>query len=211
MTLKTNTEIKNFLKSTSSIILGVDEVGRGCIAGPVCAGVVIFRPASKSNLSRYVDSKSISEANREILALEIQSEHHCALGWSTVEEVDELNIRQASLLAMRRAVETLHLNQKMIPAQCLVLVDGRDTIPNLVSFHQRSVIKGDQYVRQISAASIVAKVARDKLMKEFALKHTEYGFENHKGYGTEQHRNAIKKYGITSLHRKTFGGVKEYI
>ena len=211
MTPKTNTEIKNFLKATSSIILGVDEVGRGCIAGPVCAGVVIFRPESKSKLSRYVDSKTISEEIREILALEIQNEHHFALGWSTVDEVDELNIRQASLLAMKRAVESLILNQKIIPAQCLVLVDGRDTIPNLASFQQQSVIKGDQYVRQISAASIVAKVARDKLMKEFALKYSKYGFENHKGYGTEQHKNAIKKFGITDLHRKTFGGVKEYI
>ena len=211
MILKTSIQIKNFLKANSSLIIGVDEVGRGCIAGPVCAGVVIFRPESKSKLSRYVDSKTISEEKREALALEIQSEHHCALGWSSVEEVDELNIRQASLLAMKRAIETLISNQKINPAECLVLVDGRDTVPNLALFQQRSVIKGDQHVRQISAASIVAKVARDNLMKEFSVTHTEYGFQNHKGYGTEEHRNAIKKFGITNLHRKTFGGVKEYI
>lgn len=211
MIKKPSTQIRNFLKATSSLIIGVDEVGRGCIAGPVCAGVVIFRPESKSKLSRYVDSKSINEEKREALALEIQNEHHCAVGWSSVEEVDELNIRQASLLAMKRAVESLFLIQKINPVDCIVLVDGRDTIPNLALFQQRSVIKGDQYVRQISAASIVAKVARDKLMKEFSLTHAEYGFQNHKGYGTEEHRNAIKKFGITSVHRKTFSGVKEYI
>jgi ribonuclease HII len=211
VTLKLSLEIKNFLKANSSLIIGVDEVGRGCIAGPVCAGVVIFRPESKSKLSCYVDSKTISEEKREALALEIQNEHHCALGWSSVEEVDELNIRQASLLAMKRAIELLITTQKIKTSECIVLVDGRDTVPNLASLQQRSVIKGDQHVRQISAASIVAKVARDQLMKEFSITHTEYGFENHKGYGTEEHRNAIKKYGITSLHRKTFGGVKEYI
>lgn len=186
-------------------------MGRGCIAGPVCAGVVIFRPESKSKISRYVDSKTISEETREHLAQEIQHEHISALGWATVQEVDELNIRQASLLAMKRAVEEILNHKKIEPFECLVLVDGRDTIPNLDQFQQYSVIKGDQLVRQISAASIVAKVARDKLMTEFSAKHTEYGFEKHKGYGTELHRNAIKKFGITEYHRKTFGGVKEYI
>lgn len=212
MTLKTNIQIKNILQSSpSSIILGVDEVGRGCIAGPVCAGVVIFRPESNSRLDRYVDSKTINEDKRQALALEIQNEHYCALGWSSVEEIDELNIRQASLLAMRRAVEELIKNQKIKKQDIMILVDGRDVIPDIVSYKQYSVIKGDQLVRQISAASIVAKVARDKLMKEFSFSHAEYGFENHKGYGTEEHRNAIKKFGITNLHRKTFGGVKEYI
>lgn len=211
MILKTSLQIQNILSATSSLILGVDEVGRGCIAGPVCAGVVIFRPESKSDLSRYVDSKTISEEKREAIATEIQNEHLSALGWATVEEVDELNIRQASLLAMKRAVDLLIQNQKINPKQCLILVDGRDIIPDLAHMDQHSVIKGDQLVRQISAASIVAKVARDKFMKEFSVKHTEYGFEKHKGYGTELHRNAIKKFGITEQHRKTFGGVKEYI
>jgi len=209
--LKSNIQINKILSATSSLILGVDEVGRGCIAGPVCAGVVIFRPESKSDLSRYVDSKTINQEKREAIATEIENEHLSALGWATVEEVDELNIRQASLLAMKRAVDLLIQNQKINPQQCLILVDGRDIIPDLVNFDQHSVIKGDQLVRQISAASIVAKVARDKFMKEFSVKHTEYGFEKHKGYGTELHRNAIKKFGITEQHRKTFGGVKEYI
>lgn len=211
MIKKPSLKIQNILSATSSLILGVDEVGRGCIAGPVCAGVVIFRTESKSDLSRYVDSKTINEQKREALATEIQTEHLSALGWATVEEVDELNIRQASLLAMKRAVDLLIQKQKINPAQCVVLVDGRDIIPDLARFDQHSVIKGDQLVRQISAASIVAKVARDKFMKEFAIKHAEYGFEKHKGYGTELHRNAIKKFGITEQHRKTFGGVKEYI
>lgn len=211
MIKKPSPKIQNILSATSSLILGVDEVGRGCIAGPVCAGVVIFRSESKSNLNRYVDSKTINEEKREALALEIQTEHLSALGWATVEEVDELNIRQASLLAMKRAVDCLIQTKKIKPKDCVVLVDGRDIIPDLGAFDQHSVIKGDQLVRQISAASIVAKVARDKFMKEFSVKHTEYGFEKHKGYGTELHRNAIKKFGITEQHRKTFGGVKEYI
>ena len=211
MTLKPSFKIQNILQATSSFILGVDEVGRGCIAGPVCAGVVIFRPESKSNLNRYVDSKTINEEKREALALEIETEHFCALGWSTVEEIDKLNIRQASLLAMKRAVDHLIQTKNINPAKCKILVDGRDVIPNLGPFEQHNVIKGDQLIRQISAASIVAKVARDKFMKEFSLKHIEYGFEKHKGYGTELHRNAVKKFGITEQHRKTFGGVKEYI
>ena len=181
MLLKSNIQINKILSVTSSLILGVDEVGRGCIAGPVCAGVVIFRPESKSDLSRYVDSKTINQEKREAIATEIENEHLSALGWATVEEVDELNIRQASLLAMKRAVDLLIQNQKINPQQCLILVDGRDIIPDLVNFDQHSVIKGDQLVRQISAASIVAKVARDKFMKEFSVKHTEYGFEKHKG------------------------------
>ncbi len=211
MILKLNIQIQKILKTTSSLILGVDEVGRGCIAGPVCAGVVILKPQSKTNLSLYVDSKKINESVREQLAEEIRREHLCALGWASVAEIDKLNIRQASLLAMKRAIDNLILIQKINPHDCLILVDGRDIIPNLDHVDQHSVIKGDQLVRQISAASIVAKVARDQLMKKLSLEQPQYGFEKHKGYGTEKHRNAIKKFGITEIHRKTFGGVKEYI
>ncbi|MBC7458594.1 MAG: hypothetical protein H7235_09965, partial [Bdellovibrionaceae bacterium] len=125
MSLKPSLKIQNILKATSSLILGVDEVGRGCIAGPVCAGVVIFRPESKSDLFRYVDSKTIKEDKRQVLALEIETEHLSALGWATVEEVDELNIRQASLLAMKRAIDLLIQKQKINFKDCIVLVDGR--------------------------------------------------------------------------------------
>lgn len=211
-----NLEIKSFLESSSLTILGVDEVGRGCIAGPVCAGVVIFNLESKSNLSRYVDSKLIKPQVRQVLSDEITEQHQSAIGWSTVEEIDELNIRQASLLAMHRAVLSLiekykYKTNKIENKKMVILVDGIDVIPNLEDIKQFSVIKGDQLVRQISAASIIAKVARDHLMKEISIQHHVYGFEKHKGYGTVLHRDAIKKYGITNYHRKTFAGVKEYI
>lgn len=206
-----NLKIKSILKTTTSTILGVDEVGRGCIAGPVCAGVVIFRPESQSDLSKYVDSKTIKENIREARAKEILNEHYSALGWSSVEEVDELNIRQASLLAMNRAVTELFKKYKFKKTEVLILVDGLDTVPNIDGVEQHNVIKGDQLVRQISAASIIAKVARDTLMKEVSLEYSEYGFEKHKGYGTEAHRKAIQKYGVTTYHRKSFGGVKEHL
>lgn len=191
--------------------MGIDEVGRGCIAGPVCAGVVIFNSQSKAKIENYVDSKLISATQRELLSAEIQSEHLWALGWASVEEVDQLNIRQASLLAMSRAFNQLSQLKQSDLKDCIVLVDGKDTVPHIVSSAQYSVVKGDQIVRQISAASIIAKVARDQLMQNISLEHPEYGFEKHKGYGTEEHRNAIKKFGVTSYHRKTFAGVKEFI
>ncbi len=209
--LSNQIKVKEILATTSLSIVGVDEVGRGCIAGPVCAGVVIFNPLSKSNLKNYVDSKSIREAQRQQLSEEILSEHMCALGWATVNEIDQINIRQAALLAMRRAVLELTESYKIQIDQQLLMIDGLDIIPNLVGYKQQNVIKGDQLLRQISAASIIAKVARDNLMKNFSLEHPEYGFENHKGYGTVTHRKAIEKFGVTTYHRRTFAGVKEYI
>lgn len=191
----------------------MDEVGRGCIAGPVCAGAVIFNLEIKSNTKLYQDSKKISESNRELISEEIKKNHLWALGWASAEEVDQLNIRQASLLAMKRAVDTLLFQDKIqiIKQDKIILIDGRDNLPNFVLCPQQSVIKGDQKVKQISAASIVAKVARDQFMKAEAKKYPGYGFEKHKGYGTEEHRNAIAKKGITKIHRKTFGGVKEWL
>lgn len=204
-------QIKELLKTTTSVIIGVDEVGRGCIAGPVCAGVVIFKAPQSSKIKKYVDSKTIDEKKREALAAEILADHHCALGWASAEEVDQLNIRQASLLAMNRATSALIQKEEFQISDFLILVDGLDVVPNLEGCQQRNVIKGDSLVRQISAASIIAKVARDRLMKEISLKYPEYGFEKHKGYGTKEHRHAIQKFGVTSHHRKTFGGVKEYL
>lgn len=193
-------------------IVGVDEVGRGCIAGPVCAGVVFLKDYSL-DFSRYVDSKTIPEEKRESLAQEITENHFSALGWASVEEIDQINIRQASLLAMKRALTELlkNISTQESKKDFFALIDGRDVIPNFDLCQQQSVIKGDQKVRQISAASIIAKVARDQLMKKMSNQYLEYGFNLHKGYGTEAHRHAIKKYGVTEIHRKTFAGVKEYL
>ena len=199
--------------------MGVDEVGRGCIAGPVCAGVVVFndKNLTDADLETYIDSKKIPEHKRDIISEQIKKDHYFALGWATPDEIDELNIRQATLLAMSRAVIALHkqLLKKIDISKGTLLVDGRDIIPLLVpifgELEQRAIIQGDKQVRQISAASIVAKVARDQLMKKMSVDYPQYGFEKHKGYGTEVHREAVEKHGVLSIHRKSFGGVKEFI
>ncbi len=199
---------KKILLSLPQPLIGVDEVGRGCLAGPVCAGVVILDESKP--FEHYVDSKTLSEEKREALAYDICANHMFAIGWASAREIDQVNIRQATFLAMKRALENLY---KKYPKFKMagVVIDGRDILPNLGLTRQLAIIKGDQHVRCISAASIVAKVARDHLMIDMALQHPDYGFEKHKGYGTEYHRKAIAKVGITNHHRKTFGGVKEYI
>lgn len=191
------------LSSLEAPHIGIDEVGRGCLAGPVTAAAVILK--SNRGIQRYQDSKTIKEEHREIIAAEILENHHVAIGWATVEEIDELNILQATFLAMTRAVQLLQIKSGTI------LVDGRDKIPNLVGFKQRPVIQGDKKVRVISAASIVAKVARDQFMKDLAKEFHEYGFEKHKGYGTLYHRQQIQRVGPSQWHRQSFGGVKEFI
>lgn len=191
------------LSSLEAPLIGIDEVGRGCLAGPVTAAAVILK--SNRGVDRYQDSKTIKEEHREIIAAEILQNHHVAIGWASVEEIDELNILQATFLAMTRAVEQLQVKSGTI------LVDGRDKIPNLVGFTQRPVIQGDKKVRVISAASIVAKVARDQFMKDLAKEFNEYGFEKHKGYGTLYHRQQIQRVGPSQWHRQSFGGVKEFI
>lgn len=186
-------------------LIGIDEVGRGCLAGPVYAAAVLFN--SDTDIRLYQDSKKLTEIQRNELAQSIQQHHQFAIGIATVEEVDRVNIRQATFLAMRRAVEGLRLQNK----SATLLVDGRDTVPNLEGFHQVAIIQGDDQVRLIAAASIVAKVARDQFMSELAESHKDYGFEKHKGYGTLFHREQIQKHGPTVWHRQTFAGVKEHL
>jgi len=184
-------------------VIGVDEVGRGCLAGPVYAAAVSFKSDILSDL--VTDSKLLSEKRREELAKEILLHHHVGIGFATVEEIDEINILQASLLAMKRAVEKLEVSSGHI------LIDGNQKIPNMsMSFKQTTVVKGDLRVALISAASIVAKVTRDQLMKELALQYPHYGFEAHKGYSTAVHKKSIATYGPCIVHRKSFSGVKEY-
>lgn len=189
--------------SLNTPIIGVDEVGRGCLAGPVTAAAVIFN--SEVDIKKYKDSKQLKEVDRDLLSKSIHQNHLVGIGWSSVEEIDELNILQASFLAMQRAIEKLKVKSGTI------LVDGNHCIPNLGQFDQRAIIKGDQKVRLISAASIVAKVARDNFMKKLALDFIQYGFEKHKGYGTAYHREQIQSAGPCPWHRQSFGGVKEHI
>ncbi len=193
-----------------SPLIGIDEVGRGCLAGPVVAGAVIFK--SDIDQEIYIDSKKTNESQREILAASVHRHHFVGIGWASVEEIDQINILQATFLAMRRAIEKLNLPKaQKNETRGTLLIDGRDRIPKLDHFEQRPIIKGDQKVRLISAASLVAKVARDQFMVELSQTGAQYGFEKHKGYGTLFHRNQIQKLGPTKWHRQTFGGVKEYI
>ena len=191
------------LKSLTTPLIGVDEVGRGCLAGPVVAAAVVFK--STTDVRKYRDSKEIEEDQRIILSKSIHLHHHVAIGWASVEEIDEVNILQATFLAMQRAIEQLGFLNGTI------LVDGRDRIPNIAGFDQRPVIKGDQKLRVISAASIAAKVARDNFMKNLAKEFNAYGFEQHKGYATSLHRERIQAVGPSKWHRQTFAGVKEYL
>jgi len=187
-------------------VVGVDEVGRGCLAGPVYAAAACLK--SEAHLADLTDSKLLSEKRREEIAPRILEAHWVAVGFATVEEIDAINILQASLLAMKRAVENLE-RQMLMPAGH-ILVDGNFKIPNL-NRQQTTLIKGDLRCAPISAASIVAKVTRDRLMKEFGIEYPVYGFEKHKGYASSTHKGAIEKWGPCRIHRKTFAGVKEWL
>ncbi len=192
-------------KQEGLFVFGVDEVGRGCLAGDVYAAAVIL-PHHEWDQD-LTDSKLLSESRREAWAYKIQSEARYGIGIANISEIESLNILHASLLAMKRAVENV-----VGVDSGWVLVDGNKKISNLKpGYQQQTFVKGDLRLAPISAASIVAKVARDQKMKELALVYPQYGFEIHKGYATPIHREAIQKYGPTPLHRKTFSGVKEYL
>lgn len=181
-------------------IIGVDEVGRGCLAGPVFAGAVILNfPGS------FQDSKSISKKKRETLAKNIKKNHIFGIGFATVKEIEDLNIHQASFLAMKRAVQNLNITKGHL------LIDGKFCIKDIKGFAQTALIKGDQRADPIMAASIIAKVERDELLCSYQEKYPEYKFEKHKGYATKEHKKALKNFGVSPLHRKTFSGVKELL
>ena len=184
------------------LVCGVDEAGRGPLAGPVYAAAVILD--DKHPIAGLGDSKKLSEKKRDQLAIEIRLHASAwAIATASAEEIDEINILQASLLAMKRAVEALSLR----PHE--VLVDGLycpDTgIPS------RAIVKGDSSVAAISAASILAKTARDAAMLEMHASYPQYGFDAHKGYPTAAHLAALKLHGITPEHRKSFRPVRELI
>jgi len=179
---------------------GVDEAGRGPLAGPVVAAAVILEPANP--IPGLADSKMLSESKRERLADQIrQNSHAWALGTASVEEIDRLNILQATLLAMRRAVESL----LVLPE--LVLVDGNQA--PLWGYPTRTVVRGDALIPAISAASIIAKVARDAMMRELDTRYPEYGFSRHKGYPTATHLQALDVHGISPAHRRSFAPVRQ--
>jgi ribonuclease HII len=187
-------------------VIGVDEVGRGCLAGPVFAAAVIL--PDDFSLEGVTDSKLISESRREILAAQIHEVASVGIGFASVGEIDRLNILGATFTAMRRAIENLFGSPNMGPGH--VLVDGNQVIRGLEGFKQTALVKGDLRAQPIAAASIVAKVARDQMMRRLGEKYPVYGFEKHKGYGAANHLAAIQKYGPCVHHRSTFAGVREH-
>jgi ribonuclease HII len=178
------------------LIAGVDEAGRGCLAGPVVAGAVIVPRFCK--LPGLDDSKKVPPEKRAVLYDQIRTRCTAwAVGVAWVPEINKLNIHHASLAAMRRAVTRL----KVTPGR--VLIDGKSTIPGL-GIEQEAIVDGDAKVRAISAGSIVAKVFRDRLMAALARRYPGYGFEIHKGYGTRIHQDALRELGICKIHRTNF-------
>ena len=177
------------------LIAGVDEVGRGSLIGPVLAAAVILN--SKIKIKKLKDSKKLSKINREILEKYIKENSFWAIGSASIIEIEKLNILNASLLAMKRAIKKLKKKPR------LVLIDG-NKIPKLNNYKIKNIIKGDQKIPEISAASIIAKVSRDRLITKMSKKYKNYGWNKNAGYGTAEHLKAIKKFGITKHHRKTF-------
>ncbi|MCX8086426.1 MAG: ribonuclease HII [Rhodocyclaceae bacterium] len=184
------------------MICGVDEAGRGPLAGPVCAAAVILDPARP--IAGLADSKKLSAAQRERLAAQIRAQ---ALAWcvaeASVEEIDALNILQATLLAMQRAVAGLALR----PTE--VLIDGNRT--PMLEVPCRAIIGGDAKVAEIAAASILAKTSRDARMLALHAEYPGYGFDRHKGYGTAAHLAALKRLGPSPHHRKSFAPLREQL
>lgn len=185
-----------------TFVAGVDEVGRGCLAGPVVAAAVILDPDRP--IAGLRDSKKLAPHRCEELALEIKEK---ALAWSVAEVgpevIDEINILQATLMAMKRAVEGLKISPDF------VRVDG-NRLPHW-KWMSEAIVKGDDLVPEISAASIIAKTTRDACMVKMSERYPQYGFEHNVGYGTEDHIQALKAYGATPIHRKTFAPVKEVL
>ena len=190
-----------FEDTSAHIVAGVDEVGRGPLAGDVVAAAVILSDPPPEGVT---DSKALTAKRREYLADVIRREAvSWALGRASVAEIDELNILEASLLAMRRAVEGLSVTPT------LVLVDG-NRLPRW-SFESRAIVKGDLHEPAIGAASILAKVQRDGEMQALHERYPEYGFDQHKGYPTKAHLAALERLGATPIHRRTFAPVKRLL
>ncbi len=184
------------------LIAGVDEAGRGPLAGPVVAAAVILD--EKNPIRGLADSKKLTALRREKLFDEIRAKALCcSIAEASVEEIDRLNILQATMLAMRRAVEGLRLK----PAK--VLIDG-NRIP-VMDILAEAIVKGDSLIPAISAASILAKVSRDRWCAELDLAYPQYGFAGHKGYGTAEHLAALREHGACPQHRKTFSPVAQVL
>jgi len=190
----------------ASLLIGVDEAGRGPLAGPVVAAAVLLGPGNPASLKAVRDSKALAPRRREDLFTAIRA---CALGvgvgWALPREIDSRNILQATFLAMRRAVSRLDLRGRPAP---LVVVDGNHAVPGL-SHSQKALVKGDAFSLAVACASVVAKVVRDRWMERLDRLHPGYGFSVHKGYGTADHLSALDRLGPSSVHRLSFEPVAQ--
>ena len=187
--------IENQVKSKGfKFVCGVDEAGRGPLAGPVCAAAVILN----EEIEGLNDSKKLSEKKREALFDEIKEKSvSFSIAFASVEEIEECNILNATYLAMNRAIEGLNIKADF------ALIDG-NRVPTGITVPCETVVKGDAKSCSVAAASILAKVTRDRLMLEEDKKYPEYNFKKHKGYGTKEHTDAILKYGMSPIHRPSF-------
>ena len=183
------------------ITAGVDEVGRGCLAGPVVSAAVILK--KDINLKLLKDSKKITFNKREEISKHIRNNSYYAIGIASVKEIFNLNILQASLLSMKRAIERLSIRPG------LILIDGNFAPKGLKNY--KTIVNGDEKIKVISAASIVAKVYRDRFMIKLSEKFSNYAWERNFGYGTKAHLEALKKFGITTHHRKGFKPVHKIL
>ena len=183
-------------KNGYAAVCGVDEAGRGPLAGPVCAAAVILNP--NCPIDGINDSKKLSEKKREALYdVIINQAVAYGIAFATVEEIEEHNILNATYLAMNRAIEKLNVKADF------ALVDG-NRVPKDIKVDCQTVVKGDAKSMSIAAASILAKVTRDRLLLEYHEEYPQYNFAKHKGYGTAEHMDAIRKYGISKVHRPSF-------
>ena len=180
------------------VIAGVDEVGRGSLVGPVFAATVVFK--KNIDKKKIKDSKKLSKNKRNLLEKYIKKNSIWTIGSASLKEIEKLNILNASLLAMERSIKKL----KSKPS--LIMIDG-NKLPIMNGYKLKSIVKGDQKVPEISAASIIAKVSRDRLISKMSKKFVKYGWNKNSGYGTKQHLKAIKKFGVTKHHRKTFAPI----
>lgn len=183
------------------MVCGVDEVGRGPLAGPVVAAAVIYSERLPSGIT---DSKKLTAKKRELLAPMIMQHCDYGIGMATVEEIDQLNILHATMLAMQRAVAALPC------APQVALIDG-NRAPDLGGITCECIVKGDQKSISIAAASVVAKVTRDTMMQQLAETYPHYGFEKHAGYGTAQHMQALVNHGACPAHRRSFAPVRNLV
>ena len=195
--------------STSAVILGVDEVGRGPLAGPVTAAAVFFdrQKITSDLLTKIDDSKKIAQKKRATISKQIESIAIIGIGWASSGEIDQLNILEATMLAMQRAI--FSLQKQIILDPDYILIDG-NKVPRL-DFPSKAIVRGDEKSLSIAAASIVAKSKRDAFMTSLSKLYPGYGWEKNSGYGTGEHLAAIEREGITVHHRRSFKPIAKYL